>query len=233
MGSRSSACIEVRLECRKIGWRGSEKRKLFARARMSEAEALGVEELAGNFSHAGERVYPAVDGIAGDGATCLSGVNADLVCAAGVKIEFEEAGSWPGGDNFPIGFGGSAASANGHALASDGMASDGPFPSAGVTAGASENEGNIGFFCFTIAELATELAVGGVVFRGNDETGGFAVESVDDSWTIGATAWGELAVAVMEEGGGERAGGAPCAWVDVHASGFIEDENIGVFVNNG
>jgi hypothetical protein len=37
----------------------------------------------------------------------------------------------------------------------------------------------------------------------------------------------------MEEGGGKRAGGAPCAWVDVHASGFIEDENIGVFVNNG
>ncbi len=53
MGSRSSACIEVRLECRKIGRRGSEKRKLFARAGMSEAEALGVEELAGNFSHAG------------------------------------------------------------------------------------------------------------------------------------------------------------------------------------
>ena len=148
---------------------------MFARAGMSEAEALGVEELTGNFSHAGERVYPAVDGIAGDGATCLSGVNADLVGAAGVKIEFEEAGSWPGGDNFPIGFGNSAAGANGHALAGDGMASDGSFPGASVSAGASENEGDIGFFCFTIAELATELAMGGVVFCCNDEAGGFAV----------------------------------------------------------
>ena len=233
MGSRSSACIEVRLECRKIGRRGSEKRKLFARAGMSEAEALGVEELARNFSYAGERVYPAVDGIAGDGATCLGGVNADLVGAAGVKIEFEEAGSWPGGDNFPIGFGSSAASANGHALAGDGMASDGSFPSAGVSAGASENEGDIGFFCFTITELATEFAVGGVVFCGDNQAGGFAVEAVDDSWTVGATAWGEFTIAVMEEGGGERAGGAPCAWVNVHAGGFIEDENVRVFVNNG
>ena len=109
-----------------------------------------------------------------------------------MKIEFEEAGSWPGGDNFPIGFGGSAASANGHALAGDGMASDGSFPGAGVSAGASENEGEIGFFCFTIAELATELAVGGVVFCGNDEAGGFAVESVDDSWALGATGSGTV-----------------------------------------
>jgi hypothetical protein len=200
---------------------------------MSEAEALGVEELAGDLGDAGEGIHPAVDGVPRDGATCLGGVNADLVGATGVKIEFEEAGSWPGGDNFPIGFGGSAASANGHALAGDGMASDGSFPSAGVSAGASENKGEIGFFCFTIAELATEFAVGGVIFCGDNQAGSFAVESVDDSWTIGATAGGEFTIAVMEEGGGERAGGAPCAWVDVHASGFIEDENIGVFVNNG
>ena len=188
---------------------------------MSEGEALGVEELAGDFGDAGEGIHAAVDGVARDGATCLGGVNADLVGATGVQIEFDEAGARPGGDNFPIGFGGTSAGANGHTLARDGMASDGAFPSTGVAAGPTENEGEISFFRFPIAELATEFAVGGVVFCGDDQAGGFAIETMNDPGAIGATAGGEFAIAVVEKGGGERTGGATCARVNMHSSGFI------------
>ena len=118
-------------------------------------------------------------------------------------------------------------------MARDGMAPDGAFPSTGVAAGPTENEGEISFFRFPIAELATEFAVGGVVFCGDDQAGGFAIETMNDPGAIGATAGGEFAIAVVEKGGGERASGAPCAWVDVHPSGFIQDEKIGVFVDNG
>ena len=136
---------------------------------------MGVEELAGDFGHAGEGVDPAVNGIARDGAAGGGGVDTNLMSATGVQAEFEESGTRPRADDFPIGFGGAAAAADGHALAGNGVATDGAFPRACVSAGPTENVGEIGFCRFPISELSAELAMGGIIFRSDEKAGGLPI----------------------------------------------------------
>ncbi len=193
---------------------------------------MGVEELAGDFGHAGEGVDPAVNGIARDGAASGGGVNPDLVGATCMKAEFEEACAGPGAENFPIGFGGSAAAADGHALAGDGVAANRALPRAGIAAGATDDKGEVGFFGFAIAKLAAEFAVGGIVFGGDEKASGFPVETMNNARPIGRAARGEFSFAVVEEGGGEGSGGSTRAGVDVHARGLVDDEDVLVLVQN-
>ena len=178
---------------------------------------MGVEELAGDFGHASEGVDSAVNGIARDGAAGGGGVNTNLMSATGVEAKFQESGARPGADHLPIGFGGSAAAADGHALAGDGVTADRAFPRAGIAAGATDDKGEVGFFRFAIAKLAAEFAVGGIVFGGDEKTSGFPVEAMDNAGPIGGAARGEFSFAVVEEGGGEGSGGSTRAGVDVHA----------------
>ena len=178
---------------------------------------MGVEELAGAFGHAGEGVYSPVNRIARDGAAGGGGVNTNLMSATGVEAKFEESGARPGADHLPIGFGGSAAAADGHALAGDGVTADRAFPRAGIAAGATDDKGEVGFFGFAIAKLATEFAVGGIIFGGDEKASGFPVEAMDNAGPIGGAARGEFSSAVVEEGGGEGSGGSTRAGVDVHA----------------
>jgi hypothetical protein len=178
---------------------------------------VGVEELAGDFGHAGEGVYSPVNRIARDGAAGGGGVNTNLMSATGVEAKFQESGARPGADHLPIGFGGSAAAADGHALAGDGVTADRAFPRAGIAAGATDDKGEVGFFGFAIAKLATEFAVGGIIFGGDEKASGFPVEAMDNAGPIGGAARGEFSFAVVEEGGGEGSGGSTRAGVDVHA----------------
>ena len=178
---------------------------------------MGVEELAGDFGHAGEGVYSPVNRIARDGAAGGGGVNTNLMSATGVEAKFQESGARPGADHLPIGFSGSAAAADGHALAGDGVTADRAFPRAGIAAGATDDKGEVGFFRFAIAKLAAEFAVGGIVFGGDEKTSGFPVEAMDNAGPIGGAARGEFSFAVVEEGGGEGSGGSTRAGVDVHA----------------
>ena len=178
---------------------------------------MGVEELAGDFGHASEGVDSAVNGIARDGAAGGGGVDTNLMSATGVEAKFQESGARPGADHLPIGFGGSAAAADGHALAGDGVAANRALPRAGIAAGATDDKGEVGFFGFAIAKLAAEFAVGGIVFGGDEKTSGFPVEAMDNAGPIGGAARGEFSFAVVEEGGGEGSGGSTRAGVDVHA----------------
>ena len=178
---------------------------------------MGVEELAGDFGHASEGVDPAVDGIARDGAAGGGGVDTNLMGATGVQAEFEESGTRPRADDFPIGFGGAAAAADAHALAGNGVATDGALPRAGIAAGATDDKGEVGFFGFAVAKLSAEFAVGGIVFGGDEKASGFPVETMDNARPIGRAARGEFSFAVVEEGGGEGSGGSTRAGVDVHA----------------
>ena len=178
---------------------------------------MGVEELAGDFGHAGEGVYSPVNRIARDGAAGGGGVNTNLMGATGVETKFQESGARPGADHLPIGFGGSAAAADGHALAGDGVTADRAFPRAGIAAGATDDKGEVGFFRFAIAKLAAEFAVGGIVFGGDEKASGFPVEAMDNARPIGRAARGEFSLAVVQEGGGEGSGGSTRAGVDVHA----------------
>ena len=193
---------------------------------------MGVKKLTRNFGDSGKGVNPAIDGIAGHGAASGGCVNPDLVGATCMKAEFEEACAGPGAENFPIGFCGATTTPDGHALAGDGVATDGAFPRACVSAGPTENVGEIGFFCFTISKLAAEFAVSGVIFCRDEKTCGFTIQTMNNSWAVGGSAWGEVPFAMVEKSGGERASGSACAGVDVHSGGFIDDENIFVFEEN-
>jgi hypothetical protein len=193
---------------------------------------VGVKKLTRNFGDPGEGVNPAIDGIAGHGAASGGCVNPDLVGATCMKAEFEEACAGPRAENFPIGFCGATTTPDGHALAGDGVATDGAFPRACVSAGPTENVGEIGFFCFTISKLAAEFAVSGIIFCRDEKTCGFTIQTMNNSWAVGGSAWGEVPFAMVEKSGGERASGSACAGVDVHSGGFIDDENIFVFEEN-
>jgi hypothetical protein len=125
--------------------------------------------------------------------------------APGVELEFQKAGAGPRRDDFPIGLCGAAAATDGHALAGDGVAADRTLPCAGIAPGTSDNKGKVGFFGFPFAELAAEFPVGGVVFGGDEQTGGFAVKPMDNSGSVGGASRGETAFAVMKEGGGDDA----------------------------
>jgi hypothetical protein len=80
--------------------------------------------------------------------------------------------------------------------------------------------------------LSAELAVCGIIFGGDENAGGFAIEAVNDARAIGGAPGGELAFARVKEGGGEGSGGATCARVDVHAGGLVDDEDVIVFMEN-
>jgi hypothetical protein len=92
-----------------------------------------------------------------------------------MKAEFEEACAGPRAENFPIGFCWATTTPDGHALAGDGVATDGAFPRACVSAGPTENVGEIGFFRFPISELSAELAMGGIIFRSDEKASGLPI----------------------------------------------------------
>ena len=193
---------------------------------------MGVEELAGDFCRAGQGVNAAIDGIAGDGAACGRSVDADLMGAAGMKTEFEQAGTRPGAEHFPIGFRRTTPATDCHPLAGDGVTADGSIPRACISSWTAEHESEVGFFRFPLAELAAELAVCGIIFGGDENAGGFAIETVNDPGTIGGASGGELAFTMVKKGGREGAGGPTCTWVNVHAGGFVDDEDVIVLMEN-
>jgi hypothetical protein len=191
-----------------------------------------MKELSRNFGGTGQGVGAAVNRIARDGATGGGGMNANLVGATRMKLEFQQASARPAGNDFPVCFCGTASSADGHTLPDDGVTADGSLPSAGIATGTPEDKGEVGFFRFAFAELATEFAVSSIIFGGNQKSGCFAVEAVNDAGPIGTASRGQIAFAVVKKGSGEGSGGASGARVNMHARGFVDDQKISVFVKN-
>jgi hypothetical protein len=74
--------------------------------------------------------------------------------------------------------------------------------------------------------LAAEFAVGGIIFSGYENPGGFAIEAVNDARAIGGASGRELAFTMVEESCGEGSGGPTCTGVNVHAGGFVDDEDV-------
>jgi hypothetical protein len=112
------------------------------------------------------------------------------------------------------------------------VTADGSIPRACISAGTAEDESEIGFFRFAVTKLPAEFAVGGVVFCGDENAGGFAIETVNDPGAIGGASRRELAFAMVEEGGGEGSGGATCTGVNVHAGGFVDDKDVIVLMED-
>lgn len=159
-------------------------------------------------------------------------MNPNLVGATGMELEFQQAGSRPAGDNFPVRFGGPTPSADGHALTDDGVATDRSLPGAGIAAGAAEDKGQVGFLRFAFAKLATKFPVGGIIFCGHQESGGFAVETMNDPRAVGSASRREIFPAVVKEGSGKGTCGSAGARMDMHARRLVDDQEVGVLVKN-
>ena len=152
--------------------------------------------------------------------------------ATRMETEFEEAGPRPAGEDFPVGFGGPAPGTDGHPLSDDGMATDGPFPGTSISAGTAENKGEVGFLRFAFAKLAAEFAVCGVIFGGDQKSGRLTIETMNDPGPVRSASWGQLALAVVKEGSGEGSGRTSGAGVNMHAGGFVDDQQVGILVKN-
>lgn len=69
----------------------------------------------------------------------------------------------------------------------------------------------------------------GVIFGGDEATGGVFVEAMNDAGAGRVGFVGELSLAVVEEGIDEGAIGVAGGGMDDHAGGFVDDDEVWVF----
>ncbi len=93
------------------------------------------------------------------------------------------------------------------------------------------DERHVAFVDLALAKLACERGVGSVVLRNHHQARCAAVESMDDSGTDCTPHPAEI-TDVVEQRVDERAGGVARGWMDHHASGLVNDEQIGVVVHD-
>ena len=91
------------------------------------------------------------------------------------------------------------------------------------------DEGDVGFFDFATAKGFAEFGMGEVVFGDEDDAGGFLVEAMDDAGAEDVATLRER-LAAAEERVDERAFVVAGAGVDDHAGGFVDGEDVVVFV---
>jgi len=209
----------------------------FAGARLREAEAGGVEEIA--FERRERALVDfelrggAVERVANHRMMERGKVDADLVGAAGVELDFEERCWADAVEHTPVCAGCAGAiddaAARGHADATIGVACDSELDAAFRFVDDAFDQREVGLFHQAIAEGFAEFAVGGVVFGDEDNAGGFFVEAVDDAGAEYVAALGERLAAAQEcvdHGAGMVAGSR----VDNHACGLVDGEDVVVFI---
>jgi drug/metabolite transporter (DMT)-like permease len=113
-----------------------------------------------------------------------------------------------------------------------GVATDRAFPGADLSFGSAEDKREVGFLGFAILELPTEFAVSGVRLGGDQQSGGFQIETMNNAWPFGSAAGGELPGAVVEQGRGEGTSGPARAGMDGQAGRLVKDDDVGVLVKD-
>jgi len=97
--------------------------------------------------------------------------------------------------------------------------------------GRSVDDGEIGFFDGTAAELLCDFPLCGVVFCNDEKAGGVFVEPVYDSGSELAEPRGEPA-AVVDEGIDESAVGVASSGVNDDIGRFVQDNKVVVFIDD-
>ena len=193
---------------------------------------MGVEQLTCDAGGTRQGVGAAVHRVAGDGATRRGGVDPDLVGATGQKLYLQQAGTGPGAENLPVCPGRPAFCANRHFLTMNGMATNRAFPGTDLASGPAQDKRQVAFLGFPVFKLAAEFAVGGVGLGCHEDAGGFQIEAVNDAGSLGTAPRGEFSRAVVKEGGGKGAGRPTGAGVDGKAGGFVEDDDVGILIQD-
>ena len=160
--------------------------------------------------------------------------------AAGMELDFDERGIGDGGEGTPIGARGArighrravpGLAFDSHARAMDGIAADGQLDVAGFFLELPLHESDVGFFYFPLAESFAKLGVGGVVLGDENHAGSFLVQAVNDAGTQ-RIAGLRKRLAAAEERVDESAGNCSGASVNGHAGGFVDGDDVVVFVED-
>ena len=193
-----------------------------------ELGALGFGEAVGDEIDV-EVFVGAVNLVADDGVADVGEVDADLMFAAGMRLDFEEAEGGvvvgEGAKEFPTGFGRESVFDD---VVFDGdvaveIAAERGGNFSGGFSGMVVDDRKVGFLDGFGFPCAADGAGGGVFFGEEDEAGGFAIEAIDEM-VIGL----EVKADAADEAGGFIAFGG----MDDEAGGFVENENLVVFVDD-
>ena len=143
-------------------------------------------------------------------------MDAELVGAAGNGFQLEERKFVVSAGDFILGLGGLAARIDNESRGMFQTAGDGEVDEGGVELRATFDDGVISFVRFAVLELAAEEGLNLLGFGENDDAGSIAVEAMDEEAVI------------FERGLGTKV--ALCHRKE--AGGFVNDEDVGVFVDN-
>jgi len=122
-----------------------------------------------------------------------------------------------------------------HSSAMDWIAADGKIDLSGKLIEGAFNQRKVSFFDGAGAERLGQFCVRKVVLGDDDETGGFFVEAVDNAGTKAIFEFGAALrerLSAAEERVDQRAMRIPCPGMDAHAGGFVDDEQVIVFVED-
>jgi hypothetical protein len=113
----------------------------------------------------------------------------------------------------------------------NGVAGDGQLDAAAVFVEESLSEGDVGLADGAFLKGFGELRVSEIVFGDEENAGGFLVEAMDDAGAERILGLRER-LAAAEESVDEGALGNSCAGVNGHASGFVDSDEVIVFVED-
>ncbi len=160
-------------------------------------------------------------------------VDADLVRAPSADADFEIAEARPLFEKAVLGdCAASGGEFRGHAGAAQRIASNVSGDSALILFHAAMGERQINFFDFAVVKLRGERLMGLIGSSDNEHAAGFAIDAMNDAGTQVAIDGGEGSE-VMEQRVHESAGGMPRPGVNHHASGLIDNDHVGIFVEDG
>jgi hypothetical protein len=162
-----------------------------AGTRLSEAELASVQEIARerrkrDFADAKLRRGP-VQRVSDNRMAKGGKVDANLVRAAGMEPDFDQAGWADSRERAPVcarfpGIREHDAAACGHTGATPGVAHDGELDAAAFLRKMTFYESDIGFLYFALAKGLGELRVSGVIFCHEDYPGSVFIEAMHNSW---------------------------------------------------
>src|SRR6266404_2115794 len=121
-----------------------------------------------------------------------------------------------------------------HARAVDGIAANRQLDFASSVFELAFDERDVGFFYGAGAKRFGQFSVGIVVFCDDDEAGGLFIKTVHDSGaqSIRLRTATRKILSPTQERVYQRAAGIPCAGMHAHAGGFVDDEQVVVFVED-
>jgi len=193
-----------------------------------------VEEIAAERGHSGDAGGRAVQRIAGYGMADAGEVHANLVGAAGADLDFKKREAREAAQDTILAPGGTAAAgeARGHAGAVDGIAGDGTFDAALLRGHRSVDQCEIDFLDFAAGKLGCQAVMGRIVLGDEEDSAGEAIEAMDDAGAQFAGHAGKRMEA-MEQGIDQGSGMNAGAGVDDHAGGFIDGDEVVIFIEHG